>query len=123
MLIGRAVATDRLQQSMFEKPLKKIKPIARGIVGISDAVQDVIEHIIMIAADKFRIFKREEEIDHAARIGAAIYIIADEIKHCFFIAARNFFDERLEGPKHSVHIADDPSHVDMLPHSSQDVRA
>ena len=41
-------------------------------------VEDVIEDIVVVAADKPRIFEAAQEVDHAAGVHAAVDVVAGE---------------------------------------------
>ena len=84
--------------------------LLRRFARIAFAVKDLVEDVVVVAADEAAVVEREQEINHAARLGAAVDVIADEQQLRLRVARMDGPEQRGERRQHAVNVADDPAH-------------
>jgi hypothetical protein len=113
---GRAVAGEGFAEAVFHEPFVGAGAVVVGeLLDVALAVEQDIENIVVISAAEACARELEQEVDHAARIGAAVDIVADEDPAWGGILFGDGFDQSLEGDGHAVNVTDDPSHANKLP--------
>ena len=105
------VAGERLVEPLFDEPTKRGHRLDR-VFGqrVTIAVKNEIKNVVMIPADESRVFELDEQIDHAARVGPAVDVIAGEDQLRGPIGLADQFEQRLERAQHAVNVAYNPTH-------------
>jgi len=97
---------------VLHKPFERAGAIiVRELLDVTLAVDQHIEHIIVISPAEARVGEFQKKVDDAARIRSAIDVIPDENPTGGGIAPGDGVDQSAERLSHAVNVADDPSHI------------
>jgi hypothetical protein len=109
--LSDAIAGDGGGQAVLHEPPESDESVTLGgVFAVRFSIDDLVEYIVVIAAEKDAVGQVQEQVDDGAGIRAAIDIVAGEDEGGARVVGADGLNQPGEGLDHSVDVANDPMH-------------